>query len=495
MKNKETVSRKAEDKKNGCLRVAAYCRASAHPQEQQDSIDAQVKTYTEVIRDRKGWTLAGIYVERADPNIRYKRPQFYQMLKDCDKGLIDCILCRSVAIFARVDHKEMKLLHRLQELGIQTVFDRECLDSESSDYELLLSVLDSFAEEKSRSLSEIDRHGKRKLAQQGIPRYMPLYGYRKAGDNYEIDPDEAKVVRFIFDKYEHGASGDEIAEILTEKGTPASISHRWYGSTIRTMINNEKYVGDYQTQKGYHKDFGDKRRKRYINNGELPSVYLSDHHPAIIPREQFERCNVILNLRKTSAPLQYPFGEYLRCPYCGHVLRVRREDRGYKLCCEGEGACREFVVMELPVEKEILSAYKNINLKAVQKKAGLTDYKIAIEAEKLLRTKERYPAFERIDFWWLDDLVEKIIFGQHTYTASELEEMKETAPDVDDRTISIHWRCGVISTVSSGVKEDYQDPRRRAKLWDERILRKPDKYPRLAEEIQKKNMATDPGSL
>jgi hypothetical protein len=73
--------------------------------------------------------------------------------------------------------------------------------------------------------------------------------------------------------------------------------------------------------------------------------------------------------------------------------------------------------------------------------------------------------------------------------------MKETAPDVDDRTISIHWRCGVISTVSSGVKEDYQDPRRRAKLWDERILRSPDKYPRLAEEIQKKNMATDPGSL
>ena len=114
------------------------------------------------------------------------------------------------------------------------------------------------------------------------------------------------------------------------------------------------------------------------------------------------------------------------------------------------------------------------------KKAGLWDYSIAIEAEKLLRTKDKQPAFDRIDFWWLDDLVREITFGRHSYTESKKQDA------ADNRTVSIHWRCGVVTTVPSGVRIDSQDPRRRAEVWDAFILSNPDRYPQLIEEIQAK---------
>ena len=98
----------------------------------------------------------------------------------------------------------------------------------------------------------------------------------------------------------------------------------------------------------------------------------------------------------------------------------------------------------------------------------------------LLRIKEEYPTFNTIDYWWLDDLVESISFGLHTHNTTELKK-----GGIDDRTVSVHWKCGIVTTVSSGVVRDSQDPRYKAGLWDAYLLRYPERYPELAEEVRK----------
>lgn len=280
------------------LRVAAYCRVSTNLEEQLESFETQRAVYTEKINNQEDWELAGIYADRGISGIRAgKRPQFLRMIEDCDQGLIDCVICKSISRFARHAREAIYYVRHLQELGIRVIFEKEDIDTDSIYSEMTMTILAAFAEEESRSMSENVKWALRKKAQAGEVRLTRTYGYRKSGDNYEIVPAEAEIVRLIFDLYEHGTSTWNIAKKLNEMGVARLRTKAgWNDQRIRRMIENEKYAGDYKTQKFYKKDILDHRL--YKNDGALPSVYIKNHHEAIIQRGQFERCNEILNQRK-----------------------------------------------------------------------------------------------------------------------------------------------------------------------------------------------------
>ena len=483
--------KQAEEKK--LLRVAAYCRVSTKSDEQHLSYDTQVAVYSEKIRAEPGWTMAGIYADHGISGTQAeRRPQFLQMVQDCEDGKIDAIICKSVSRFSRNTLDAVNYMRKLRSLGIRLIFEKEGIDTDSEYSEMLLTVLAAFAQEESHSHSENVKWGKRKRLQKGHALLIPVYGYRKneEDDTYEIVPEEAEAVRLIFDLYEHGTSVPEITRTLKDRGYPMPNGETkvWDESRIHYMIMNEKYAGDLQTQKFYKKSYMDYRC--YRNDGLLPGKMLKDHHEPIVSREQFDRCNVILELKKKSTPSQYPFGDYLRCPYCGHVLRHRRleiQNIDSHFCCEGEGACREFAIMAIPVKKAILDAWNSLDLAEVERISTMKLRRKAEEAGKLLEGKAAHPAFDAVDYWWLDEYVAKIEFGQHSYTASDLKLMEpEQAKVLDDRTITITWRCGLMTAVPSGVVRDSHDPKHKAKLWDGYLLRYPDRYPKLAEEVRKK---------
>lgn len=482
-----------EAESKGKLRAAAYCRVSTESDAQLTSYETQVSVYREKIREHEDWVFAGIYADQRSGTEAARRTNFLRMIKDCEDEKIDVILCKSLSRFSRNTLDAVNYIRRIKELGVRLILEKEGIDTSTEISEMMLTILAAFAQEESRSISDNVKWGRRKRAQKGVPSLIPAYGYRKndAGDNYEVVPEEAEAVKLIFDFYEHGTSVPQITRILEEKGYPMPDGQKkvWDESRIHYMITNEKYVGDLQTQKFYKKSFMEYRG--YRNDGVLPSKYLKDHHEPIISREQFKRCNVILELKKKSKPgRQYPFDDFLRCPYCGHVLFFRRLDIQYvdsHFCCEGEGACREFAIMAAPLRKQILLAYNELELEAVRRIAGQKRRKLAEEAKKLLEAKEKYPAFETIEYWWLDEFVREFSFGQHSYTASALQEMDETvARAVDDRTVTITWKCGLTTTVPSGVVRDSHDPRHKAELWDNFILRYPERYPALAEQVRKK---------
>ena len=483
--------KQAEEKK--LLRVAAYCRVSTKSDEQHLSYDTQVAVYSEKIRAEPGWTMAGIYADHGISGTQAeRRPQFLQMVQDCEDGKIDAIICKSVSRFSRNTLDAVNYMRKLRSLGIRLIFEKEGIDTDSEYSEMLLTVLAAFAQEESHSHSENVKWGKRKRLQKGHALLIPVYGYRKneEDDTYEIVPEEAEAVRLVFDLYEHGTSVPEITRTLKDRGYPMPNGETkvWDESRIHYMIMNEKYAGDLQTQKFYKKSYMDYRC--YRNDGLLPGKMLKDHHEPIVPRKQFDRCNVILELKKKSTPSQYPFGDYLRCPYCGHVLRHRRleiQNIDSHFCCEGEGACREFAIMAIPVKKAILDAWNSLDLAEVERISTMKLRRKAEEAGKLLEGKAAHPAFDAVDYWWLDEYVAKIEFGQHSYTASDLKLMEpEQAKVLDDRTITITWRCGLMTAVPSGVVRDSHDPRHKAKLWDGYLLRYQDRYPKLAEEVRKK---------
>ena len=75
-------------------------------------------------------------------------------------------------------------------------------------------------------------------------RHMPL-GYRMAGGKIVIDPEQAEIIKGIFQEYSEGASLYQLARKLTEQGA-LNANHKpvWNHGTVGKILENRKYLGD-----------------------------------------------------------------------------------------------------------------------------------------------------------------------------------------------------------------------------------------------------------
>ena len=95
------------------------------------------------------------------------------------------------------------------------------------------------------------------------------------------------MVKLIYKLFLGGRSLYAITKELEKRGIKSpSGKDRWYISTVRSILTNEKYRGDALIQKEYTADFLDKTRRK--NMGEIPQYYVEEHHEAIIPPDLFD---------------------------------------------------------------------------------------------------------------------------------------------------------------------------------------------------------------
>ena len=122
-------------------------------------------------------------------------------------------------------------------LGIDVYFEREDIHSISEEGELLLTLLASFAQEESRSISENVKWGIRKRFEKGIPNgHKAPYGYEWDGEMYRAIPEQGEVIKEIFAKYLSGASAYGIAKELSERGITGQKGVPMDDSTIKFIL-------------------------------------------------------------------------------------------------------------------------------------------------------------------------------------------------------------------------------------------------------------------
>ena len=109
------------------IRVAAYCRVSSEQDQQLNSFENQVTYYTEYIERNPEYVMAGIYADEgiSGTNTR-KRSEFNRMIRDCEAGLIDLVITKSISRFARNTqdclHYSIKHLVNLNLYGLLLFF-------------------------------------------------------------------------------------------------------------------------------------------------------------------------------------------------------------------------------------------------------------------------------------------------------------------------------------------------------------------------------------
>lgn len=344
------------------LRVAAYCRVSSDSADQLHSYAAQIRAYTDLIRQHDGWELVDIYADEGLTGTRMdKREEFGRLMADCRKGKIDKVLVKSISRFARNTKDCLTSLRELKSLGVSVRFEQENIDTETLTTELMVSVSGSLAQQESVSISENMRMSYQRRMQRGefITCKAP-FGYRLVdGKRLEIIPEEAEVVRWMFDAYLSGKSSYQISYVLTEKKilTPTG-QITWDCRSVRSILKNEKYVGDTLCQKYYTTESMPFRIKK--NRGELAQYYVEHSHPAIIQREKFEKVQILRKYRAQHVSSTY--GEYILslkivCGKCGTPFARRKTSRGTTWECRKHREKAENCSNGRILETEIYGAF------------------------------------------------------------------------------------------------------------------------------------------
>ena len=313
-------------------RMAAYCRVSTDSAEQKTSYETQKQVYTDMIAKRKDWEMVGIYADEGISGTRAdKRPEFNRMIKDCLSGKIDYIITKSVSRFARNTVECLEYVRMLKARNIGILFEEQNIDTLKCDSELYLVIYAGFAQSESESMSKNITWAFRKNFEEGkvVINYKRMIGYRKGEDGKpEIVPEEAEIVRNIFDWFLSGKTPREIVEMLLADGIQTKCGKiKWQVSSILRILKNEKFCGDAILQKTVTLDCISKTHKK--NTGEAPMYYVHNNHDPIVSRETFNKAQEELLRRNALKPAttstvsaqgrysRYALTEILHCDECG----------------------------------------------------------------------------------------------------------------------------------------------------------------------------------
>lgn len=292
------------------FKACAYCRVSTDSDMQLSSFELQTEHYQNLAGKHKNWDLRKIYADEGISGTSLKnRDQFNAMLEACWAGEYDLILTKSVSRFARNLVDCVSLARRLKNHTppVGVFFETDNLFTLSEDSELKLSLLATFAQEESIkksesmvwSLSERFKSEKRLLVPEpyGYSRQRDTNGRYVQSAKLQIIPEEAEVVRFIFDAFLAGYPLRAIAEILTEADVPTKTGRSgWSEGSLNYILRNERYCGSILTWKTFTADVFEHKKKR--NRQDRDQYLYTNQHEAIVPAEKFEAAQVLLENKK-----------------------------------------------------------------------------------------------------------------------------------------------------------------------------------------------------
>lgn len=323
------------------IRLAAYCRVSSEQDEQLNSFENQVTYYQTYITTHPDYELAGIYADEGISGTSTKRrDEFNKMIADCEAGLIDMVITKSISRFARNTQDCLNYSRKLKDLGIGIKFEKENINTMDSTGELLFTILSSLAQDESRSISENCQWGIRSLFKRGIHHLNTnrFYGY-DSDENGKliINAEQAKVVKWIFESFMEGLNPDVIVKKLNEQEIPTCMGcNKWTCSQIKNILKNEKHMGDSILQKTFTPDY--LTHKSVINDGQLPKYHIKEDHEAIVPAKLWEAVQLEVARRqqymqehelKTMGQYtdENPFSHRVICGKCGHTMSRRTHSR------------------------------------------------------------------------------------------------------------------------------------------------------------------------
>ena len=326
-------------------RVGVYCRLSLEDKdkinksEDSNSIKNQKSMCLKYATD-KNWDIIDIYSDDDYSGAGVHRPDFERLIKDCESGRINLVLCKSQSRFSRDIEVIEKYLHHLfikWNVRFVSIID----NADTNDYSNKKSrqinglmnewYLDDLSQNIKKSLKSKREDGL------FMGSFAP-YGYTKK-DKHKliIDPVAANIVKTIFDKYVNGDGYYKIATYLNNQNILAPSNYKksngskfvcannkyknsvWTTDTIARILRNEIYIGN--LVQGKSVSLGYKVHKSVLTN-KKDWCRVNNTHEAIIDIDTWNA--VVKRLDKHDKPIKngnvHIFSQKVYCECCNKVF-------------------------------------------------------------------------------------------------------------------------------------------------------------------------------
>jgi len=407
----------------------------------------------------------GISGKRAD-----KRPQFMQMIATAKTKPkpFDVILVHKFDRFARSREDSVvykSLLKR--EAGVKVVSITESIEDDKFSV-ILEAMLEAMAEYYSLNLADEVKKGMTEKANRGELQSTPSFGYKADNGQLVIVPEEARLVKFIFEQFANQQMGmRKLASYMNDLGVKSHRGNLFENRSIEYILNNPVYIGKLRWTPT------EKVRRNYSHPDTI--VRDSTHEP-IIDIDLWERTQKALKQTKelykprtkTEAPIRSWLKGLVRCGNCGKLLTPTKNG---DFQCNGysRGMCKPsssitIKKLESVVLEELKATFEgSLEINVVPKTtetASTNEYDFLTEKLKKLDFRE-----ERIKMAFQDgiDTAEEYkankatIADERQATIAKLEQMKQSIVK-KDASDSLYKRMESVyhlltdSTVSMEIK-------------------------------------------
>lgn len=236
------------------LNACVYTRVSTAEQAEEGySIEEQEKRCKAAINS-KGWNYIATY---SDPGISGRtmdRPGLQAMIESIERKEINAVVIFKLDRLSRKQRDTMTIIEDvILKNNVALVSLNETLDTSTSWGRAMIGILSSFNQMESENIQMRTAMGRKAKADKGgYAGGKPPIGYRVSDGELVIVPEEAEIVRLVFQLRKEGGTLIGIADELNRRGYTTKSGKKFLHSAVQTILNNE------QTYRGVYK-YGDSK--------------------------------------------------------------------------------------------------------------------------------------------------------------------------------------------------------------------------------------------
>lgn len=234
-------------------KACVYTRVSTQEQAMEGySIEEQDRLCKAAI-ESKGWEYVGTYSDPGVSGRTMERPGLQKMIEEIKAGNIEAVAIYKLDRLSRKQRDTMIIIEDVfLKNNVALVSLNETLDTTSPWGRAMIGILSSFNQMESENIQERTQMGRKaKVAKGGYAGGKPPIGYKVKEGEFIIVPEEAEIVRKVFELRSKGGTLIGIADELNRLGYTTKTGGKFHHSAIQTILSNEDtYRGVYRYGKG-----------------------------------------------------------------------------------------------------------------------------------------------------------------------------------------------------------------------------------------------------
>lgn len=369
------------------LRTAIYLRLSDEDKNkviESESIKNQRNLLLDEINKHDDFILVDEYCDEDLSGAGTYRPEFERLIKDCELGKIDVVLCKSQSRFSRDMEVIEKYLHNKFPLwNVRFISISDNADTFNIANKKTRQINGLVNEWYLEDVSNNIRSAFQAKMKNGefISPFAP-YGYKIKKEKINkliIDKKVSYIIKDIYNLYLKGYGDTAIATHLNKQQIPSPALYKykqgiklninakslitnlkWTGNAVKNILTNEVYIGNLIQGKRTTISY----KNHQIKKKDITKWIRSENtHDAIINKEIFNKVQILRSKKyhpQRKNGTIHPFSKRVYCNVCHSLMRKKTSGKNIYLVCSNKDCFNKSGLRYTDLENIVLEKINNL---------------------------------------------------------------------------------------------------------------------------------------